>query len=149
MVWSIQKFRIYVWGTKIHIITDHHALCWLIRKEYLTGRLARLSLQLQDLDIEIIHRSGRLHSDADTLSRYPTTPPKPETDIPMFNFLSLPANINMKSLQMESSWYKALIFLLQEVNLHKRVHHKIYHFVLRDGVRVCEAHEPKEVSKAT
>ncbi|KAI9549855.1 pol polyprotein [Daphnia sinensis] len=133
LVWSIQKFKIYVWGTKIRIITDHHALCWLMRKKDLAGRLARWSLQLQDLDIEIIHRSGRLHSDADTLSRYPTSPPEPETDIPMF-YSSLPANINMRSLQMESNWYKAIISGLQETRPQKRVRHAIRHFVLRDGV---------------
>lgn len=41
LVWSIQKFKIYVWGTKIHIITDRHALCWLMRKQDLAGQLSR------------------------------------------------------------------------------------------------------------
>lgn len=40
----------------------------------------------------------------------------------------------MKFLHKESSWYKATIFGLQEVHPHKRVRHKIRHFVLHDGV---------------
>jgi hypothetical protein len=31
LVLSLQKFKLFVWGTKIKVITDHHALCWLIR----------------------------------------------------------------------------------------------------------------------
>lgn len=69
LVWAVQKFRSYVWGNRIRIVTDHHALCWLMKKRDLAGRLARWSLQLQDHDMEIVHRSGRLHSDADALSR--------------------------------------------------------------------------------
>jgi hypothetical protein len=75
----VQKFENYVWGMKIKVVTDHHSLCWLMKKRDLARRLARWSLQLQDLDIEIVHRSGRLHSDADALSRSPVDPPEEET----------------------------------------------------------------------
>lgn len=71
LVWSLRKFRSYIWGLKVKVVTDHYSLCWLLKKRDLSGRLARWSLQLQDLDIDIVHRSGRLHSDADSLSRAP------------------------------------------------------------------------------
>lgn len=40
LIWAIDKF-IYIWGNKIQVITDHHALCWLLKKKNLAGRLAR------------------------------------------------------------------------------------------------------------
>ena len=84
LVWSLQKFKIFVWGTKIKVITDHHALCWLMRKKDLAGRFARLSLQLQDLDIDIIYRSDCLHVDADVLSRHLIGPPKLKLKSPSY-----------------------------------------------------------------
>lgn len=51
-------------------MTDHHALCWLSKRD-LTGRLARWSLVCQAYDLKIAHKSRRLHTDADPLSRYP------------------------------------------------------------------------------
>jgi RNase H-like domain found in reverse transcriptase/Reverse transcriptase (RNA-dependent DNA polymerase)/Integrase zinc binding domain/Integrase core domain/gag-polyprotein putative aspartyl protease len=71
LVWATKKFRPFIWGQKVKIVTDHHALCWLLTKRDLAGRLARWSLQLQDYDLEIVHRSGRKHQDADCLSRAP------------------------------------------------------------------------------
>ena len=133
LVWAVQKLKIYLWGSKIRIVTDHHALCWLMRKRDLAGRLARWSLQLQDLDNEIVHRSGRLHSDADALSRYPTSPPEPEANIPML-FLKPTSDVNIRKLQMESAWCKPIILGLQETNPDKKTCRMTNHFVLRDGV---------------
>jgi hypothetical protein len=81
LVGAVQKFKSYVWGMKIKVITNHHSLCWLMKKKDLAGRLARWSLHIQNLDIEIIHRSGRLHSDADALSRSPVDAPESEEEI--------------------------------------------------------------------
>ncbi len=73
LVWCLKKFRGFIWGTKITIITDHQALCWLMTKRDLAGRLARWSLAIQEHDIQIVYRSGKLHTNADCLSRYPIT----------------------------------------------------------------------------
>lgn len=71
LIWALQKFRCFIWGCKITIVTDHEALCWLRTKKDLAGRLARWSLCLLEYEVEIRYRSGKLHTNADCLSRFP------------------------------------------------------------------------------
>lgn len=71
LVWAVKKFHSYIWGTKVKVVTDHHALCWLTTKKDLAGILARWALSIQNYQPEIVYKSGRLHEDADALSRYP------------------------------------------------------------------------------
>ncbi|KZS03803.1 Uncharacterized protein APZ42_033383 [Daphnia magna] len=71
LVWAVIKFHSYIWGTKVKVVTDHHALCWFTTKKDLAGRLARWALSIQNYQPEIVYKSGRLHEDADALSRYP------------------------------------------------------------------------------
>ncbi|KZS06258.1 Uncharacterized protein APZ42_030339 [Daphnia magna] len=71
LVWAVKKFHSYIWGTKVKVVTDHHALCWLTTKKDLAGRLARWALSKQNYQPEIVYKSGRLHENADALSRYP------------------------------------------------------------------------------
>ncbi|KZS20370.1 Uncharacterized protein APZ42_012952 [Daphnia magna] len=71
LVWCLSKFRCFVWGCKVKVVTDHQALCWLMSKRDLAGRLARWSLSLQEYDITIVYRSGKTHENADCLSRNP------------------------------------------------------------------------------
>ncbi|KZS09875.1 Uncharacterized protein APZ42_025792, partial [Daphnia magna] len=76
LVWAVKKFRTYIWGMDTLVVSDHHALCWLLTKKDLAGRLARWSLQLQEFLLRIIHRNRRLHTDADAFSRYPVDAPQ-------------------------------------------------------------------------
>jgi len=66
-----EKVLIFYLGRPIRIVTDHHALCWLQSKKDLAGRLSRWAMQLMEYKYTIAHKDGRLHADADALSRYP------------------------------------------------------------------------------
>lgn len=37
MVWAFGKFHTYIWGAKVKVVTDHHALGWLTSKRDLPG----------------------------------------------------------------------------------------------------------------
>ena len=69
VIWAVKQFRIYLYGTKFTIITDHSALAWLMNIQDPTGKLARWAIYLQIYHFDIIHRKGILHTNADTLSR--------------------------------------------------------------------------------
>ena len=64
------------------IITDHSALVWLLnQKQPPTAKIARWITYSQQFTFNIAHRPGKLHGDADALSRAPfdELPPSPET----------------------------------------------------------------------
>nr|CAH0098669.1 unnamed protein product [Daphnia galeata] len=133
LVWAVDKFKTYIWGNKARILTDHHALCWLLKKRNLAGRLARWSLQLQDLDLEIVHRSGKLHHDADALSRQPTGPPEEEPGIPML-LLPSPPSCDVAQAQQLSAWWGPIRRALAESNPTRRTRRLIRNFKLKGGV---------------
>ena len=72
MIQIVKKY--YVDEKKFKIITDHHALKWLMTNA-LKGRRARWILRLQPYmnSIEIIYKEGKKHKNADTLSRIKNT----------------------------------------------------------------------------
>ena len=69
VIYAIKQFRIYLYGTRFQVITDHSALSWLMNINDPTGRLARWAIYLQAYEFEIVHRKGIIHANADTLSR--------------------------------------------------------------------------------
>ncbi|CAF0811670.1 unnamed protein product [Brachionus calyciflorus] len=69
VVWSVKKFRIYLYGNIFILVTDHSALLWLMKIRDANGRLARWAIYLQTYTFAIVHRSGKKHLNADALSR--------------------------------------------------------------------------------
>lgn len=69
VVWGIRQFRIYLSISKFKVVTDHAALKWLLTLKDVSGRLARWSIYLQSYDYEVLHRAGKIHTNADALTR--------------------------------------------------------------------------------
>ena len=51
--------------------TDHNPLVWLNQVKNKNRKLLRRSLTLQEYDIELVHKIGEKHVNADALSRLP------------------------------------------------------------------------------
>ncbi|XP_063050302.1 uncharacterized protein LOC134445147 [Engraulis encrasicolus] len=64
-------FRQYLLGRSFTVRTDHSSLRWLTKMREPEGQLARWLERLGEYDFNIVHRPGRLHSNADSLSRPP------------------------------------------------------------------------------
>jgi hypothetical protein len=75
-VWGVRYHRVYLYGRKFILYTDHRPLEWLMTSQTLTGMHARWALTLQEFDFEVKYRKGLVNMNADGLSRNP----QPETE---------------------------------------------------------------------
>jgi len=69
VIFYLRKFKHYLYGQTITVRTDHNALKWLLNFRDSEGMLGRWLTTLAEVDMEIIHRPGRLHTNADIMSR--------------------------------------------------------------------------------
>uniref|UniRef100_A0A5S6QWV2 RNA-directed DNA polymerase n=1 Tax=Trichuris muris TaxID=70415 RepID=A0A5S6QWV2_TRIMR len=69
LVWASKHFRPYLYGTRFKVRTDHNCLIWLNNFREPEGQIARWLERLAEFDMEICHRPGKLHDNADALSR--------------------------------------------------------------------------------
>lgn len=102
IVLCLKKFRIYVLGQPLTIITDNKALTFMQRCHLNNSRITRWILGIQEYNFEILHCKGRNNIVADILSRYPEdlTEDEPlgnQHEIQMYSIiLNLGKNINKK-----------------------------------------------------
>lgn len=81
-VWTVEKWRTYLWGRKFKLKTDHQALPTLLTtkgSDRAGMRIARWSARLLCFNYEITYRAGAQNHTADCLSRLPLQTPA-ETD---------------------------------------------------------------------
>ena len=69
IIFALKKFECFVYNSKIFIYTDHNPLQFLTQCTPRNARLLRWSLALQNYNIEIRHKKGKLNSNCDALSR--------------------------------------------------------------------------------
>ena len=82
MVTFTKYFRHYLLGREFVLRTDHNSLRWLHNFQGLEGQLARWVEQLANFQYKIIHRPGKLHANADALSRHPAFTTESVTETP-------------------------------------------------------------------
>lgn len=69
LVSAAKHFHHYIVGSRCIVRTDHSALTWLKSFRRVEGQLARWIETLQNYQLEIEYRPGRVHKNADALSR--------------------------------------------------------------------------------
>ncbi|KAK8662917.1 hypothetical protein V6N13_024803 [Hibiscus sabdariffa] len=69
VIFSFDKFRSYIIGTKVTVHTDHSTIKYMLATKDAKLRLIRWILLLQEFDVEIIDRKGTENQVADHLSR--------------------------------------------------------------------------------
>ena len=69
MVYLVQKYRHYLLRSKFTFHVDHDTLKYMINKPQLSGRIARWILLFQEFNFTINVRLGKIHANANFLSR--------------------------------------------------------------------------------
>ena len=77
VVKSLAHFHHYLYGAEFVVRTDHAALRWLKTLKEPEGQLARWLGKLEQYNYQMVHRAGRVHNNADSLSRRPCEPACP------------------------------------------------------------------------
>jgi hypothetical protein len=68
----VKQFSHYLYGRPFRIRTDHKALTWLLNwSKPTTSQYNNWIAELTEYDMKVEHRPGRLHANADALSRLP------------------------------------------------------------------------------
>lgn len=71
IVFACRKFRTFILGHSVTLKTDHKALMFLNNGKFLSNRLMRWMLYLQEYNLTIEYCPGKDNVVADVLSRYP------------------------------------------------------------------------------
>ena len=69
VVWSTELFRSMLLQQSFILETDHSALHQILSTKDPAGRLCRWMLKLSEMDMQVVHRAGRLHQNVDYFSR--------------------------------------------------------------------------------
>jgi len=73
IVYCVRHFRLYLYGRKFQLVTDHKPLVWVNSVKDPTSRLVRWRLKLQEYEYDIVYKAGKSNVNADALSRNPIT----------------------------------------------------------------------------
>ena len=65
----VEHFKVYLYGRRFKVRTDHSSLRWLKNFKKADGMVMRWITYLDTYDIIWVHRAGRSHGNADRLSR--------------------------------------------------------------------------------
>ena len=105
IVFSCEKFRLYILGSHVIIHTDHAAIKYLMAKKEAKPRLIRWVLLLQEFDLEIKDKKGCDNVIDDHLSRVEKPTIQEEEREIAENF----PDEQLFQLSLQSSWYADIV----------------------------------------
>ena len=73
VVWALGTLRPYLQGESFIVHSDQASLRWLLEVSEPSGRLMRWRLRLSEFDFAVKYKKGTANTQADALSRLPTT----------------------------------------------------------------------------
>ena len=133
IIWAVRQFSHYLKFKPFTIVTDHKPLLSCLKidpKKDATGKRTRWALELSTYEFNIKHKPGKLHTDADALSRAPHAsaaepPPKEEeiivlgaccpSEVPLAEFNALEQEKDrMKDAQSADGDMRKVIEILQK-----------------------------------
>ena len=125
VVWAVRHFRAYLLGNKCRVYTDHAPVRSLLNTRHPSGKLARWSESIAELDLEILYKPGSKNANADALSRSPIGPPDDELECAQVaNVESEPGtdhenvgNDELSNLQRQDSDFSRMIAYLEDDTL--------------------------------
>ena len=71
LVTALRKFKTYLWGRPVLLRTDNAAVNYMLHIKEPEGQLACWLEELGCYNLQVTHRPGRNHGNADALSRHP------------------------------------------------------------------------------
>ena len=131
--WSIQHFKLYVYGSKFTVVTDHRPLEALYNKANSkpTARVEKWILNLQQYTFSVQYEPGTTNP-ADFISRHPViTGDKQDTTERYINYIvfhDIPKHISVEEVQLEThkdSSMQAAISIIKDNKWHtiKKMEH--------------------------
>ena len=121
-------------------------LCWLLTKKDSTSRLARWSLWCQEHNLKIVHKSGKLQTGAEAISRHPIGEgPKEEEfeNVMIFSLQTKESSEAPKAAQRKFAKWGKMIEKLENGKLEKG------NFKLIDGLLFTLPPQDKKGGKGT
>jgi len=125
VLYALRKYRPYIEGYKVKVITDHQALKWLHNLKSPSGRLTRWVMEMQQYDFEVEYRKGAMNRVADALSR---TPMEPKENPSTSNIEEEGYAGEITALKTTPSWYTKMMKNVQ------RSPDKFPRFTVRSGL---------------
>ncbi len=111
--WALKHFRAYLYGHHCDVFTDHEALKSLLNTPQPSGNLARWGMTIQELDVKILHRSGKHNANADALSRAPLLDTDSAECAPFGVVAAMSLEEGLKELQRKDQRLAEIIEMLE------------------------------------
>lgn len=147
IVWACNKFRGYIEGAEVKLLTDHQPLKWLLTVKSPTGRIARWGLQIQHYNLVIEYLPGKTNSVADMLSRPPCSDESHDerSNCICAFYVDMPTKSTgeIRSEQMKDENLKDIITSL-ETNDENSLRWINRSYLLNDGILYCYGNDDSE-----